>query len=56
MARYESEFTLFMKDLKKQRPDLEKKQPEGRERLWDVPFDATLQRQFDAAKIENPPV
>lgn len=53
MARYESDFTLFMKEMNKKQPDLYEKQLEGRARLWDKPQDAALQRQFDAAKIKN---
>ncbi|MEN9866934.1 MAG: hypothetical protein RL748_2524 [Pseudomonadota bacterium] len=34
-SAYESEFTLFLKDLKKQKPDLEEKQRQGRALLWD---------------------
>jgi Protein of unknown function (DUF3460) len=32
---YESEFTQFLTDLKKQKPDLEEKQRQGRALLWD---------------------
>jgi Protein of unknown function (DUF3460) len=32
---YESEFTKFLKELKQERPHLEKSQREGRARLWD---------------------
>ena len=34
-SNYESEFTVFLKDLKKQKPDLEEKQRQGRALLWD---------------------
>ncbi len=34
-AAYESEFTLFLKDLKQRVPDLEEKQRQGRALLWD---------------------
>lgn len=34
---YESEFTGFLKDLKKKNPNLEQEQREGRNRLWDKP-------------------
>ena len=53
MARYESDFTLFMKEMNKKQPDLYEKQLEGRARLWDNPQDTSLQRQFDAAKIKD---
>jgi Protein of unknown function (DUF3460) len=34
-SSYESEFTLFLKQLKQQIPDLEEKQRQGRALLWD---------------------
>ena len=51
MAKYESDITLFIQELKKQRPELEKKQAQGRARLWDKPQDTSLQREFDAVEI-----
>ena len=54
MARYESDLTLFIKELKKQNPELEKKQLEGRARLWDVPQNTELQKEFDEATIVKP--
>lgn len=53
MARYESDFTKFMQEMRKQQPDLYEKQLEGRARLWDKQQDAALQRQFDEAKINK---
>lgn len=34
-SNYESEFTVFLKQLKQQTPDLEEKQRQGRALLWD---------------------
>lgn len=34
-SQYESEYTQFLKELKKQNPDLEEKQRQGRALLWD---------------------
>jgi hypothetical protein len=34
-SNYESEFTVFLKQLKQQKPDLEEKQRLGRALLWD---------------------
>ncbi len=34
-SNYESEFTVFLKQLKQQKPDLEEKQRQGRALLWD---------------------
>lgn len=53
MARYESEFTLFIKNLKKDHPELEQAQKAGRERLWDKPQNASLQREFDEATLSS---
>jgi hypothetical protein len=53
MAKYESDITLFIQELKKKHPELEQKQAEGRARLWDKPQDAGLQRAFDAAEISS---
>jgi hypothetical protein len=33
--RYESDFTLFIKELKQKNPELEEQQREGRALLWD---------------------
>ena len=35
MATYESELTAFLRDLKKEHPDLERKQREARALWWD---------------------
>lgn len=55
MARYESEITLFLKELKKEEPQLEQQQREGRARLWDKAQDLRTQREFDAAEITQKP-
>lgn len=55
MARYESEITLFLKELKKEEPQLEQEQREGRARLWDKTQDLRTQREFDAAEIAQKP-
>lgn len=34
-SNYESEFTVFLKQLKQEKPDLEEKQRQGRALLWD---------------------
>jgi hypothetical protein len=51
MAKYESDITLFVEELKKKNPKLEQQQADGRARLWDKPQDSGLQRDFDAAEI-----
>ena len=35
MANYESEFTVFMRELKAKQPQLEAQQQQGRNLLWD---------------------
>jgi hypothetical protein len=55
MARYESDVTLFLKDLKKEDPQLEKGQRDGRARLWDKPQDLRLQREFEEATVAQKP-
>ena len=40
MARYESDITLFLKQLKKDQPELESGQLAGRDRLWDKAQDS----------------
>ena len=55
MARYESDITLFLKDLKKEDKHLEKSQLEGRARLWDKPQDLRLQREFEEATVAQKP-
>ena len=51
MAKYESDLTLFIQELKKAQPEIEKGQAQGRERLWDTPQNAQLQREFDEADL-----
>ncbi|MFZ1891734.1 MAG: DUF3460 family protein [Formosimonas sp.] len=51
MARYESDITLFLKQLKKDQPELESGQLAGRDRLWDKAQDLRLQREFDDAQV-----
>jgi hypothetical protein len=55
MARYESEITLFLKELKKDKPELEQNQREGRARLWDKAQNLREQREFDDAAIAQKP-
>ena len=52
MARYESDFTLFMKEMNKNSPTCMKTTRRPRPPV-DKPQDTSLQRQFDAAKIKD---
>ena len=51
MAKYESDITLFVQELKKQHPEIEQQQAEGRARFSDKPQDTGLQRVIDAVEI-----
>ncbi len=48
---YESEITRFLKEYKRQNPDTEQRQREGRGRLWDKQLDTELQENFRAARV-----
>ncbi|MEQ4618360.1 MAG: DUF3460 family protein [Corticimicrobacter sp.] len=48
---FESEITCFLKDLKKAHPDMEKKQIDGRARLWDREIDFELQEGYQNARV-----
>ena len=52
---YESDVTLFLKQLKKDKPDLQAKQVTGRARLWDKDINAEQQEQFKAARVPQSP-
>ncbi|SNX29266.1 Protein of unknown function [Polynucleobacter meluiroseus] len=54
MARYQSEFTQFLEELKSQKPDLEAGQQAGRALLWDKePLTVEEQRRAKAAKVKQ---
>ena len=52
---YQSEVTQFISQLKDQRPDLEARQRQGRELLWDRSVDREAWADFDAARVEQKP-
>ncbi len=52
---YESDVTLFLKQLKKDKPELQAQQVEGRARLWDKEINAEQQEQFKAARVPQTP-
>lgn len=52
---YESEFTQFLKNYKKEHPDVEKRQREGRARLWDKTQDPELIDSFKQAHVAQRP-
>lgn len=54
MARYQSEFTQFLNELKTQKPHLEADQQAGRALLWDKePLTVEDQRRAKAAKLKQ---
>ena len=52
---YESEATQFIKAYKAQHPDTERRQIEGRARLWDKEQDAELLEGFRQARVPQKP-
>ncbi len=52
---YMSDATLFINQLKKERPELELQQRAGRARLWDKAVDRTLWDDFNAAEVDQKP-
>jgi hypothetical protein len=51
---YESEFTKFMQELKKSRPNLEQLQRQGRALLWDKePRSLDEQDRTDASNVQQ---
>ena len=54
MARYQSEITQFLTELKTERPNLEAEQQAGRALLWDKePLSVEDQRRAKEAKIKQ---
>ena len=54
MARYQSEFTQFLNELKSENPDLEAGQQAGRALLWDKePLTIEEQRRAKVAKLKQ---
>lgn len=54
MAAYVSELTTFLRDLKQARPEIERKQREGRALWWDRNPDPEEQERFGAARVGQP--
>jgi len=51
MSSYESDITLFMRELKQRKPDLERKQAEARALWWDKSLDLDEQARFEQASV-----
>lgn len=55
-TRYESEITLFLKDLKQKDPKLEEKQRAGRAIFWDkAPIDLDERKRTAESRIKQQP-
>ena len=52
---YESDVTKFILQLKKDEPQLEAGQREGRSLLWDKDLDRTEQAEFKEARVAQKP-
>lgn len=52
---YESDVTQLINQFKKQHPDSELRQREGRARLWDKSLDPELQEGFKHARVPQKP-
>jgi len=52
---YESEITQFIKAYKAQHPDTERRQLEGRARLWDKAQDTELLEGFRQGRVPQKP-
>ncbi|NBX54369.1 MAG: DUF3460 family protein [Betaproteobacteria bacterium] len=52
---YASETTLFLQQLKAQKPTLEAEQRAGRALLWDKQVDRQSQAEFAAARVAQKP-
>ena len=52
---YQSDATQFIESLKRQDPQLEERQRQGRGLLWDKPIDRDQQAQWNAARVAQRP-
>jgi hypothetical protein len=52
---YRSEATLFIEQLKTQRPHLEQQQQQGRSIWWDKPQDLETSQERQSAKVAQKP-
>ena len=52
---YQSDATLFLQQLKKDRPSLEAEQLQGRSLLWDKEQDRDLKKGYSEARVAQKP-
>lgn len=55
MAQYESDLTKFIRELKQKKPDLERRQREGRAIWWDKQLDFDELRRWEESRVPQPP-
>jgi hypothetical protein len=55
MADYESDLTRFIRELKSKRPEIERKQREGRAIWWDKDLDPEQLRRWQESKVPQQP-
>lgn len=55
MADYESDLTRFVRELKSKRPEIERKQREGRAIWWDKDLDPEQLRRWQESKVPQQP-
>ncbi len=54
MAQYKSNMTLFLEELKNQKPELEQAQQDGRALLWDqAPVTPDEQKRAKLARVKQ---
>jgi len=54
-TNYQSDITKFLQEYKKQHPDVEQRQREGRGLLWDKVLDPEVHEGFRAARVYQKP-
>lgn len=55
MAEYVSDITRFIRELKEKKPDLERKQREGRAIFWDKQLDFDELKRWQEANVPQQP-
>lgn len=51
METYESDTTLFLRDLLKKHPEITDRQKKARATWWDKPYDADQRQAFEEARV-----
>jgi hypothetical protein len=55
MAGYESDITRFLHELKEKKPELERRQREGRSIWWDKELDLEQLKRWQASRVRQRP-